>query len=710
MERFDPAVPGGTTNSVPGSVAGPVVQAGAIGQVVVTSSGSGTPPPWQVPPAPVVFVDREREVAELNSAGASRVLVLSGGPGTGKSALARRWAAGVREAYPDGQLYADLRSHRQGGVVELGAVVEGFLRSLGVAPDWVPADFAHRVGLLRTLTRDKRLLFLVEHVATSAQVLAWLPDAPGSAVAVTSRQDLAELHEHGALHLRVDPLPVAEGVDLLARYCGRERVEAEAEAAAELVRLCDGLPIALTVVGARLRRRGRSLAHVVAELSGAVDRLDLFVGEHGPVVRTVFDGAYADLPSSAARLYLLLGAHPGPAPAAEAVAALAGVTASRAEQQVDVLASAHLVEVADDGRVRTGGLVAEHAAARGRHDLPPEDRRAALTRVIRHYVRSAAAADLAAMGDRFRLADRDDRVAAAAARFTSPGEAMDWFDAERHNLAGAVLAAADLGLFADVCRLAESLWALYLNRKHHVEWISTHRRAVDAAAALDDPRWEARMRSQLARALIETRRFEQADEQLRTALTAAVRSGDRRLEASVLEFTGRLHLDRGAYDRAAEFYRRSLEINTALGRTRGAALQHHFLGQTLHRMGDHEGAREHLERALADLPGSDPRNRARFLTSLADVLTALGEHDRSTELLTEALRALRHAGADHFVAQALEQLADRTPDEAQARRWRDEAADLYRKGGVEPPTASNPSASTRPPSSTSTSRPPEGSA
>lgn len=684
------------SNSVSGSASGPVVQAGTVNQITFEAAARpASPSPWECPPAPVLFVDRADELAHLVAlceTGARQLLVIDGPPGAGKSALARRLATEAKTAFPDGQLYVDLREHRRGAGVELSGVVEGFLRSLGVGDEWLSPELDHRVASLRTRLREKRMLILVDHVTVSEQVTRWLPDAPGCVVAVTSNLDLDELHQHGAVRVRVDRLPVDDGVALLAEYCGRARVEAETDEARQLVELCDRLPLALNLVGPRLRRRkSLSLAKVVRELTEAADRLTAIEGA-GAVVTAAFDSAFTDLPEGARRLYLVLGLHPGTDIAVEAVSTLFDEPMTVVEQHLELLHQANLVEWVETdevNRVRLGELVSRHAAARAEVELTSREREAVVRRAVQHYLLLAAGADLAVGEDRLRFADHadDPEVRAVAAAFTDGAAALNALDLERHNLVGAVTAAADRGWAPEVWQLCEALWPLFLNRKHYRDWVATTLRGVEAGQAVGDPAVEARMRSQLARAFVELRRFTKAEEQLAEAASLAARSGHKRLQASVEEFTGRLHLDRGAYTRAIEHYRRALRINLEVGRTRGAALQHHFLGQALHRSGDHEAALVELRHAvtlLESLPHRNLRNRGSFRMTTAKVLRALGRSAEATAELQQALPLLRQDGAEHLAAQALEQLAELAEadrDLGQARRHLAAAAEIYTAAG-----------------------------
>ncbi len=648
-------------NSASGPMNGNLVQVGSADQVNLRI-GNPFPfgVPWQCPVAPAVFVNRIEEIDRIRRH-SKRLVVFSGGPGVGKSVLGYRVAAEVSELCPDGQLFADLRKH--GRRVHVTEVVQGFLEALGVAKEWMPTGPGDQESMLRTLLRDKRMLILLDHVSTAAQILSWLPDAPGVVVAVVSQYELAELDQHAPLRVRVEPLSVEAGLALLATYCGEARFADDPELARELVTRCSGLPVVLMVVAGRLcQRPALALARVVAELPSALDwsqrRNDL-----EPVVRAAFDGAYYDMPDEVAHLYRLLGLHPGLELSVDTAQALLGTRSGSAERLLEILVGANLVEWAGTDRVRIGPFVAAHAAGKAQVDLGTVERYDALFRMVRYYREHAAGADLAYMGNRLRLAEPDGRIIRIAEGFASRAEALDWLDRERGNLCDVIDLAADHGWSNEVWQLCEAMWPLFLNLKHYRDWVATHGRGV--VAAIDDPAAEARMRSQLARAFIELRRFDEAEPELSAAMAAAELSRDRRVQASVLEFTGRLYLERGAYDRAVEHYQRSLELHLELNRVRGAALQRHFLGQALRLSGDLEAAQSYLEQALASMETlNDTRNVGRITMSLAMLYRDLKRDDRARELLNRALVLLREVKSSFFVAQVLEQLAELEDDRA----------------------------------------------
>ncbi len=226
---------------------------------------------------------------------------------------------------------------------------------------------------------------------------------------------------------------------------GEARVSAEPEAAAELARLCAGLPIALRVAGARLLQHSRwSLSKLVAELTDDRHRLDRLATEGELVVEAVFDAVYRGLPPQVAWLYRLLGSLPLSDVSAQLVEA---VIDGEAGPLLDTLVEASLIEELDADRYRMHDLVKLHAARRAEQEEPPSSLESALGAAASWYSRAVSAADVAIMGDRLRLASLQTWDEAP---FTTPGEALDWLDAERGNL---------LPLLRTITRRAGTRWS-----------------------------------------------------------------------------------------------------------------------------------------------------------------------------------------------------------------------------------------------------------
>jgi len=274
---------------------------------VASPSGPAQPPrdvPAQLPLNACGFVGRRyelgrldailAEVADQPTAGA--VIAMSGTAGVGKTTLAVHWAHHVRDRFPDGQLYVNLRGFDPcGSVVASTKAVRGFLNAFGVPRARIPASLDAQAALYRSLLAGRRVLVLLDNAQDADQVRPLLPGSPGCLVVLTSRNKLTSLvAAEGAHPLAVDLLTTAEARELLTRRLGRERVLAEPRAVEEIIARCARLPLALAVVAARAAtHRGFTLAVLAAELRDASGRLDALGSDDASTdVRTAFAGSY----------------------------------------------------------------------------------------------------------------------------------------------------------------------------------------------------------------------------------------------------------------------------------------------------------------------------------------------------------------------------------------------------------------------------------
>ncbi|MFI9643593.1 tetratricopeptide repeat protein [Micromonospora sp. NPDC051925] len=667
--------PSSVSNEFSGSgVAGAVVQVGhQVGDVIV--SLPPVPPrvvrvPRQVPAADRLFVNRVRELGRLDDLGLPaeggvppvRISVLSGLPGVGKTALARRIAERVGARFPGGELFVDFTALRSevGGEAAVAEALAGCLRDLGVDGSHLPAGAAERVNLFRTCTAERPILVVLDDVTEPRQVRTLLPKAPGSAVVATSAHRVGELQLDGAELVMIDPLDEVSAREVLVAVCGVDRLGEDPTLVSELVELCAGLPIALRVAAARLVIEPTlSVAEFVAELRDGLDALSLD-GRSG--VSMVFTAAYQALPDDAARVYRLVGLVSGLEFDAEVAAALLGVPVSRARAAVAALRAANLVEELPQSRCRLFGLVGRHAAERGRADESSQTAEPALRALADFYLVRAVFADRAVMGSRFRLADLGWLLAETVDPFASSeaAAAQGWLSRERASLMAVLRLCADRGWSERVWQLAEALTALYLNDRRPLDMVDVCGLGALAAQHLGRVDVEARMRTMASRGLLDLHQLDRARDELDLALTLAERCGNPVLLASVWEFRGR-YLDKVDPQQAVAAYQRSIEANQWAGGPdgrRGAALATYFLGCSLDAAGQHEQALTPLQRALDELREiGDVRMSARVLASLGASYARLGRDAQAVETLAEAVRVLAARGASHYEAQALETLA-----------------------------------------------------
>ncbi|WP_326563718.1 AfsR/SARP family transcriptional regulator [Micromonospora peucetia] len=666
------------------------------------------PPPAQLPADPAWFTGRTAALRELDAllpadptgAGTAQAVVISaiaGTAGVGKTTLAVHWARRVAAHYPDGQLYVNLRGFDlDGRAVTPGEALRGFLDALHVPPQRVPTDVAGQAALLRTLLANRRVLMLLDNARDDAQVRPLLPGAPGSLVVVTSRNRLTGLVvSDGAHPVTVDLLSPQESRDLLTRRLGPVRAAVEAAAVDEVVRCCAGLPLALAIVAARaVHHREMPLAGLAAELRHTrPDRLAaLETGDPATDVRAVFSWSYRVLDAASARLFRLLGLHPGSDVARPAVASLAGLPQAQVEPLLTGLVRAHLLTEWSPGRYAMHDLLRCYASELCQRVEPDAERGAARRRMLDHYLHATYAADH--LLDPYRLARP------AALPQPEPGVtvgdrpdhawATDWFAAERHVLLAAVEQAAGTGLDQHAWMLAAAL-TTYLDRSGHwLELAAAHRTALAAARRCDDLSGQATAHRGLAITctwlgdhpaarghykrvlelyreigddtgqahthlgvswvLARQGRHRAALEETRRALCLYWATGDQVGQAKALNNLGWLHARVGEHGPALRCCRSALRLHERTGDRHGAALTWDSLGYVHHGRGEHAQAADCYRRALAlHRELGDRYDEAEVLDNLGDSRRAAGDLAGARSAWREALVIfddLRHPDAD----------------------------------------------------------------
>ncbi|WP_030441173.1 AfsR/SARP family transcriptional regulator [Actinoplanes subtropicus] len=312
-----------------------------------------------------------RLLAELDR-GDPAIAVIDGMPGSGKTTLALHVASLVGPRYPDAHLFVDLHGHSAEQPLEPGAALLILLRQLGIPAAAIPAELPDRITLWRNELAARRALVIFDNAYSSAQLAELLPTGPGSAALVTSRRRLIGLDGVHPESLAV--LSSEDALALLARIAGG-RIAAEPAAAAEVVRRCGGLPLALRLAGARLAHRPRwRVADLVRRLGESA--LPELAAEDRSVA-AAFALSYGQLGESARRLFRLLGAYPAPLFDGLAAAALAGLPLDEAQDLLDDLIDGHLLDEPEPGIFRLHDLLREYAAALA-GELPPEAAEAVL--------------------------------------------------------------------------------------------------------------------------------------------------------------------------------------------------------------------------------------------------------------------------------------------------------------------------------------------
>ncbi|MCP2269302.1 Helix-turn-helix domain-containing protein [Actinokineospora diospyrosa] len=620
-----------------------------------------------------------RDLAEVAAAGgrAGEVLVLSGPPGTGKTAVATSAAHALGGLFPDGRIFLKLRGMAEvpGTPADLLHVV---LRSLGVDGVRVPAEVEQRTNLCRFLLRDRRVLIVLDDAADEAQVRPLLLGGSRSLTLVTSRQMLVGLA--GVHRAALEVLSRDAAVELVVSIVGPARVAGEPRASAELVELCGRLPLALRIAGNRLASRPQwPIDRLVGQLRDRGGRLTaLTAGDLR--LRGVFDMSYRQLRERAATAFRRLSLVPGADFAAGAVVALTG--SDEADDLLEELADASLLQPSpEQGRYQFHDLLRVFAAECLVRDEPPEVAREAEERLTAWLVRTATGA----AGSHFRPSGTP-RV--ACAELPDHVAAGRWLEVERTNWLPALRRTAARGAHREVIALARAMhWYSEIGGTA-ATWHEVFGLGLDSALAIDDRLAEAALRNFLS--WTEFTLFDrpaEAAELARSARTAAEAAGDLREQA-----WARVYLTN--CDPDAD-HKTLLDEAIALFTRAGNALDLHIArmhrGTRLHQSGDHQAAAVELaacidffsHRAGENTP-VDSTIHGYLMWRSAENLAAIGSPELALRHCEQALALFRAGTATMGEATVLRTwgtLAHSQGDLPEARTRLLEALDLFGQVG-----------------------------
>ncbi|MBD0696161.1 hypothetical protein BG452_23365 [Streptomyces sp. CBMA123] len=671
---------------------------------VPPAAPSGAPRPAQLPPAPGDFVGRSAQVETIRAAlsaparDALPMVSVVGMGGVGKTALAVHAAHGVRGAFPDGELYADLR-----GADALPAspadVLAAFLAALGTRPEAIPDSTADRTALFRSLTDGRRLLVVLDNARDTAQIRPLLPGSPDCAALVTSRTRPSSLP--AAVQLDLDVFTPEEAVDLLGRVIGRPRLDAEPQAALDLTAACGYLPLAVRITAARLAARPRwtvaSLGERLADEQRRIDELrmgDLAVG-------AAFELGYRQLTPDQARAFRLAAWCEGPDLGLDAAAALLDLPADEAEELLESLVDAAMLDSLTAGRYRYHDLLrgfarrtsrtSRTARADGADDT--EEETAARARLLGHLLAGARMA--------FQLAVPGDPVAGALGDAGTDGHesggpvlrdlsaARAWARAEGPGaiaLAGRIAGEAGPGTrlrpVTDLLialspfgpgelgdRLEAAVLALVgaatTGGDRFAEGRARFLRFGLALAAtrLDEARAEAELAERASRAAGDTvilrqvlnglgviaqtlRHNEEAIRRFEESVDLARELGHRSGAVTGTVNAALAKVRHGRAEEAADTCERVLPEVRALGDTAGTAYTLYVLGLALHGLGRYQEAADRCRECRAVAAAAGRRDREALAgVRLAECLLALGQAGQAAEEAETALAITVATGA-----------------------------------------------------------------
>lgn len=627
--------------------------------------------PAQLPPDVYGFAGRREELSRLDAILATArseptaviISAVSGTAGVGKTALALHWAHRAAAGFPDGQLYVNLHGFDPAAApVRPEEAVRGFLAALGVPAQRIPTDLDAQVAHYRSLLAGRRMLIVLDNAHDAGQVRPLLPGSQGCLVLVTSRNDLAGLvSAEGAYPLILDLLTPAEARELLACRVGLMRVAAAPSAVEEIIGRCAGLPLALAIVAARAAARPAfPLAALAAELCEDRAALDAFDGPD-PVtdLRATFSWSYQQLGAPAARLFRLLGLHPAADIGGPAAASLAGLPVPEARPMLAELTRAHLLAERSPGRYAFHDLLRAYAAELTRlHDAEAE-RRAAIRRVLDHYLHTAHAADRLLNPHRDSIVVPPPQPDVTPEPVTDRRQATAWFTGEHKVLLVAVEQAAEPGFERHAGLLAWTIGGFLETHGHWQDWAATQAVALTATYRQADRPGQARAHRSLAGAYIRLGRLDEALDHLGRAGVRYQEFGDdaglghcRLATCIVLARQGRIAAALVHAEQAVELYR-------AAGHHVGEGNALNMIGWYHTRLGHHEEALFYCRQALAVLQQVGHRvGEAMTWDSLGHAHQHLSRHVEALTCYQRALVLLREDDNRYYEADTLTHLGD----------------------------------------------------
>ncbi|WBQ05874.1 AfsR/SARP family transcriptional regulator [Kribbella sp. CA-293567] len=646
-------------------------------------------PPSQLPLDLADFSGREQHLERLRDLVCGRdpvrppIAVISGAPGTGKTSLAVRLGHLVRESFPDGQIYLDMRGATDPR--DPTAALTDLLLSLNLPDSAVPADPDRRSAALRSELASRRVLIVLDDVAAASQIAPLMPGTGASAVVITSRNRLMDLA--GADSTPLDTFDDGEATELLRRVAGAGRVDTNSAAATEILAACGNLPLAIRIVASRLAQRpDLSPAELARRLRDETQRLDeLSIGELA--VRTSADLSYDALSAEEARLYRLIGRFAVGEFSARILETIG--TPASVRRSLDRLIEVNLVQINSvdangTARYRVHDLLRLHAIAVGDAEQQAqaiEDLRTVFDSLLQKVRRATAALPFGYFG----VVEHTGPLLAPDPQPFTSADAIAWFDAERSTFAPAIRAAAQNGLHDHAWRIAAA-WGPYLDmRAYFDDWNESHQPGLTSAIACQDRHGEAIMHRNLAQLALYQDDWDVAWQHLKDASAIFEEIGHRQGAGIAAVGLGTWLRERDRPDEALAQYERAVEALVEVGDKNGEVVARSAAASIWLARNDTVTAGRYLAEAfLLGVRLGDSHREAKVRRRIATLRLQQGRNDQAVRQLQASLAIFTALGDDHCAAYGRADLGRAliaVGDDAAARRMLLDAIEIGHRLG-----------------------------
>lgn len=654
-------------------------------------------------PRDVPWAGRDDELRRLMSAlregqGTSDVVTVEaihGMGGVGKTALAVHLAHGVRDWFPAGRVFLHLGGCSADRMpLNPARALTELLRLLGIPAKELPGELDELVALWRSVTRDRRMLVILDDATSSAQIRPLLPGASPTAVVVTSRRRLPGLP--GVRPVSLDVLPPEPAAALFTQRLGSGR-DADLSEVAEIVRLCGYLPLAVEIAASRLLARPSwTTADLLRQLADGDGRLAQLHDVERTLTR-VFEISYQGLNTEQQLVFRRIGLHTGAEFGPGAIAALTGLSVKTVERILEELLIHHLVSEPVPHRFTLHDLLRDYSRSlvKAGVDDSEEEVRQAARRLVRYYADAADRADRLAYPFRSRTdPDGDDPATPPCPEIVDAQSAERWLITESanlldilgqfanhgpehqlavlvHVLAGFLDMEGHLAVAEPLLRRAVSYWnvagdsvararslldlcAVYTHGSRCEEAISAAREALGVARAVRDRELESECIHRISISLWQTGQYASARSLQKESLDSLLQTGDLLRIARSRNLLGIIQLHLGEKDEALMYFTSALADFTTVGDERGRYSALNNMAELSKKTGNPQAAESAYRQAMvvAERMGS-PRDKATLQINLASVMDMLGRSDEALALYGMALPVLRDVGDRRAEAIAL---------------------------------------------------------
>jgi DNA-binding SARP family transcriptional activator len=671
--------------------------AGQVGAAPGELPGPAPPAPAQLPADIPDFTGRDGQVDELRgllsaageqgSPGAVPVVLVMGSGGLGKTTLAVHAAHLLAERFADGQLFASLLGAT--APADPGEVLARFLRDLGMDAAQIPVGAEERAAQYRTRLHGRRVLVVLDDARDAAQVMPLLPGSATCAVLITSRGRLPELA--GSRVMDLDVLAEPEARALFERVAGEDQVRAEPAATDEVLAACAGLPLAIRIAGARLIPRGGwNVRTLAGRLSDERKRLDVLRAGN-LAVRASFEVSFASLAGAAGaggvdpvHAFRMMGVWTGPSISLPAVAGLLGVDEEAAEEALEVLAGAHLLDSPEPDRYRFHDLLRVYAADRAQAQESEQGRREAVTRLLTWYLHTTEAAARIISPQHSRVALEPPPETVRPLEFATLDDALAWCESERAGLGAATRLAAGWGLHELAWQLPAAAISFFARRSHWADWVVAHQAGLASARVLGDREAEARMLNNLGVAFGQQGLAESVN-CFEQALALYRELGDLGGEGRAATNVANAYFGLRRFDEALAAAERSLVVQRRAGKRYGEGIALGILGGACQELGRFDEAVERLSEALVIFRELDDRDsEADSLSDLGDAYLGMDRIGDAVTCYQQSLGIRRDIADRHGQAVTLRRLSHarlRAGEPGEARRLLAEALRVFDEVG-----------------------------